>query len=172
MILFHDACRRVMAPCDGASAGRRVMAPCLTDPDPVNTMITPESDTSRPSDRLRLPAEERTIKLQTIADRTKLNVDGAEFLLMKTLSLHLIEGVIDEVDSTVQVRAAAIAGGALACPSRALLLRAYPIAADGMACNLVMTFQLCVRANWQATRLWAEGSAAVLCRSAGCSRGC
>ena len=52
----------------------------------------------------RLPAEERTISLQTIADRTKLNIDGAEFLLMKTLSLHLIEGVIDEVDSTVQAR--------------------------------------------------------------------
>ncbi len=51
----------------------------------------------------RLPAEERTISLQTIADRTKLSIDGAEFLLMKTLSLHLIEGVIDEVDSTVQV---------------------------------------------------------------------
>ena len=51
----------------------------------------------------RLPAESRTIPLETIAQRTKLSVDGVEFLLMKTLSLHLIEGIIDQVDSTVQV---------------------------------------------------------------------
>lgn len=38
-----------------------------------------------------------------IAERTKLSVDGVEFLLMKTLSLHLIEGIIDQVASTVQV---------------------------------------------------------------------
>jgi 26S proteasome regulatory subunit N9 len=30
-------------------------------------------------------------------------VDGVEFLLMKTLSLHLIEGIIDQVEGTVQV---------------------------------------------------------------------
>ena len=52
----------------------------------------------------RLPAESRTIPLETIAQRTKLSVDGVEFLLMKTLSLHLIEGIIDQVDSTVQVQ--------------------------------------------------------------------
>ena len=52
----------------------------------------------------RLPAEDRTIPLKTIAQRTKLSVDGVEFLLMKTLSLHLVEGVIDQVDSTVQVQ--------------------------------------------------------------------
>lgn len=51
----------------------------------------------------RLPAESRTIPLETIAQRTKLSVDGVEFLLMKTLSLHLIEGIIDQVDATVQV---------------------------------------------------------------------
>ena len=51
----------------------------------------------------RLPAERRTIPLETIAQRTKLSVDGVEFLLMKTLSLRLIEGIIDQVDSTVQV---------------------------------------------------------------------
>lgn len=50
-----------------------------------------------------LPAEERTIPLSTIADRTKLPLDGVEFLLMKALALHLIEGVIDQVDGTVQV---------------------------------------------------------------------
>lgn len=52
----------------------------------------------------RLPAESRTIPLEAIAKRTKLSVDGVEFLLMKTLSLHLIEGIIDQVDSTVQVQ--------------------------------------------------------------------
>ena len=50
-----------------------------------------------------LPAEQRTIPLSAIAERTKLSVDGVEFLLMKTLSLHLIEGIIDQVASTVQV---------------------------------------------------------------------
>ena len=53
------------------------------------------------------------MSLQTIADRTKLSIDGAEFLLMKTLSLHLIEGVIDEVDSSVQARA--LASGTSSC---------------------------------------------------------
>ena len=52
----------------------------------------------------RLPAEDRKVSLQSIAERTKLTVDGAEFLLMKALSLHLIEGIIDEVDQSVQVR--------------------------------------------------------------------
>ena len=50
-----------------------------------------------------LPAEQRTIPLSEIAARTKLGGDGVEFLLMKTLSLKLIEGVIDQVDATVQV---------------------------------------------------------------------
>ena len=50
-----------------------------------------------------LPAHQRTIELEAIAARTKLAVDGVEFLLMKTLSLHLIEGVIDQVAGNVQV---------------------------------------------------------------------
>lgn len=50
-----------------------------------------------------LPAEERTIPIATIAAATKLDADGVEFLLMKALSLHLIEGAIDQVDGTVQV---------------------------------------------------------------------
>ena len=50
-----------------------------------------------------LPADKRTIHLSDIAERTKLNVDGVEFLLMKTLSLNLIKGTIDEVDQTVHV---------------------------------------------------------------------
>ena len=50
-----------------------------------------------------LPAQERTISLQTIGQRTKLEVDGVEFLLMKTLSLHLIEGIVDQVDGNVKV---------------------------------------------------------------------
>lgn len=32
-----------------------------------------------------------------LAERTKLSVDGVEFLLMKALALHLIEGSIDQV---------------------------------------------------------------------------
>ena len=52
-----------------------------------------------------LPAQERTISLDTIGQKTKLEVDGVEFLLMKTLSLHLIEGVVDQVDGNVKVHA-------------------------------------------------------------------
>ncbi|KAG2487135.1 hypothetical protein HYH03_014248 [Edaphochlamys debaryana] len=50
------------------------------------------------------PAEQRTISLSTVGQRTKLDADGVEFLLMKALALHLIEGVIDEVAGTVEVR--------------------------------------------------------------------
>lgn len=50
-----------------------------------------------------LPAEERTIPIATIAAATKLDADGVEFLLMKALSLHLIEAAIDQVGGTVQV---------------------------------------------------------------------
>lgn len=50
-----------------------------------------------------LPAQERTIQLETIGQKTKLDVDGVEFLLMKTLSLHLIEGIVDQVDGNVKV---------------------------------------------------------------------
>lgn len=51
-----------------------------------------------------LPADERTVPLATVASATKLSEDGVEFLLMKALSLHLIEGSIDQVACTVQVR--------------------------------------------------------------------
>lgn len=50
-----------------------------------------------------LPAEERRIPLKVIGERTKLTLDGVEFLLMRALSLHLIEGTIDQVDEYVQV---------------------------------------------------------------------
>ena len=50
-----------------------------------------------------LPAEARTVPLSAIAERTKLPLDGVEFLLMKALALHLIEGVIDQVDGSVAV---------------------------------------------------------------------
>ncbi|KXZ53762.1 hypothetical protein GPECTOR_6g679 [Gonium pectorale] len=49
------------------------------------------------------PAEQRRIPLSLIGQRTKLDLDGVEFLLMKALALHLIEGVIDEVDGAVNV---------------------------------------------------------------------
>ena len=50
-----------------------------------------------------LPADHRTIALSDVASRTKLNGDGVEFLLMKAMSLKLIEGIMDQVDGTVQV---------------------------------------------------------------------
>mmetsp|Transcript_18621 Transcript_18621/g.25819 ORF Transcript_18621/g.25819 Transcript_18621/m.25819 type:complete len:399 (+) Transcript_18621:358-1554(+) len=49
------------------------------------------------------PADNRVIAMSHIAEKTKLSLDGVEFLLMKTLSVHLIEGVIDQVDGTVNV---------------------------------------------------------------------
>lgn len=51
----------------------------------------------------KLPADKRTISLGAISERTKLDKDGVEFLLMKALSLKLIKGTIDEVQQTVQV---------------------------------------------------------------------
>uniref|UniRef100_A0A0E0CX78 PCI domain-containing protein n=1 Tax=Oryza meridionalis TaxID=40149 RepID=A0A0E0CX78_9ORYZ len=48
-------------------------------------------------------SEDRTIPLSVIAERTKLSISDVEYLLMKSLSVHLIEGIIDEVDSTVHV---------------------------------------------------------------------
>ncbi|KAG0567757.1 hypothetical protein KC19_7G158100 [Ceratodon purpureus] len=49
------------------------------------------------------PSEERTISLSLIAEKTKLSMDEVEHLLIKSLSVHLIEGVIDQVDGTVRV---------------------------------------------------------------------
>lgn len=49
------------------------------------------------------PSEERTIPLSVIAERTKLSIQEVEILLVKSLSVHLIEGVIDQVDETVHV---------------------------------------------------------------------
>ncbi|GJZ62800.1 26S proteasome non-ATPase regulatory subunit 13 homolog B [Tanacetum coccineum] len=48
-------------------------------------------------------AEDRTIPLSIIAEWTKLRVKDVEFLLMKSLSVHMIEGIIDQVDGTVHV---------------------------------------------------------------------
>ncbi|KAK4490827.1 hypothetical protein RD792_001542 [Penstemon davidsonii] len=49
------------------------------------------------------PSEDRTIPLNIIAERTKLTVEDVEYLLMKSLSVHLIEGIIDQVEGTVYV---------------------------------------------------------------------
>ncbi|CAN4107115.1 unnamed protein product [Withania somnifera] len=49
------------------------------------------------------PADDRTIPLTVIAKRTKLSVEDVEYLLMKSLSVHLIEGIIDQVEGTVHV---------------------------------------------------------------------
>ncbi|KAF8033549.1 hypothetical protein BT93_D2216 [Corymbia citriodora subsp. variegata] len=49
------------------------------------------------------PSEDRTIPLNVIAERTELSTQDVERLLMKSLSVHLIEGVIDQVEGTVYV---------------------------------------------------------------------
>ncbi|XP_047342391.1 26S proteasome non-ATPase regulatory subunit 13 homolog A-like [Impatiens glandulifera] len=49
------------------------------------------------------PAEDRTIPLRVIADCTKLSIEEVEHLLMKSLSVHLIEGIVDEVEGRVHV---------------------------------------------------------------------
>ncbi|GKV10622.1 hypothetical protein SLEP1_g21962 [Rubroshorea leprosula] len=49
------------------------------------------------------PSEDRTIPLSIIAERTRLSIEDVEHLLIKSLSVHLIEGIIDQVDGTVHV---------------------------------------------------------------------
>ncbi|ONK71555.1 uncharacterized protein A4U43_C04F9840 [Asparagus officinalis] len=49
------------------------------------------------------PSEDRTIPLSVIAEQTNLSVEDVEYLLMKSLSVHLIEGIIDQVEGTVHV---------------------------------------------------------------------
>ncbi|KAI4314532.1 hypothetical protein L6164_027431 [Bauhinia variegata] len=49
------------------------------------------------------PSEDRTIPLSVIAERTRLSIEDVEHLLMKSLSVHLIEGIIDQVEGTVHV---------------------------------------------------------------------
>lgn len=43
------------------------------------------------------------MSLRMIAEKTNLQVEGVEYLIMKALSAHLIEGVIDQVEGTVRV---------------------------------------------------------------------
>ncbi|CAI0418721.1 unnamed protein product [Linum tenue] len=49
------------------------------------------------------PSEDRTIPMKVIAERTNLSIEEVEHLLMKSLSVHLIEGIIDQVEGTVYV---------------------------------------------------------------------
>ncbi|KAK8578981.1 hypothetical protein V6N13_142221 [Hibiscus sabdariffa] len=49
------------------------------------------------------PSGDRTIPLKVIAERTKLSIEDVEYLLMKSLSVHLIEGTIDQVEGTIHV---------------------------------------------------------------------
>jgi len=51
----------------------------------------------------KLPSDQRTIRFETIASATELAIGEVEHLIMKTLSLGLIRGSIDEVDKTVSV---------------------------------------------------------------------
>ncbi|KAL2518463.1 26S proteasome non-ATPase regulatory subunit 13A [Abeliophyllum distichum] len=62
----------------------------------INILCLMETIFSRPS-------EDRTIPLSVIAERTKITVEDVEYLLMKSLSVHLIEGIIDQVEGTVYV---------------------------------------------------------------------
>ncbi|TVU15909.1 hypothetical protein EJB05_39452, partial [Eragrostis curvula] len=48
-------------------------------------------------------SHDRTIPLSAIAERTRLSIEDVEYLLMKSLSAHLIEGIIDQVDGTIHV---------------------------------------------------------------------
>ncbi|KAH0879434.1 hypothetical protein HID58_066828, partial [Brassica napus] len=45
----------------------------------------------------------RTIPLTVIAERTKLSIEDVEHVLMKSLSVHLIEGIIDQASGTVYI---------------------------------------------------------------------
>jgi 26S proteasome regulatory subunit N9 len=51
----------------------------------------------------RLPPDARTLPLATVAERTRLDASGVEFLLMKALSLGLVRGTIDQVSGTVEI---------------------------------------------------------------------
>ncbi|XP_020247786.1 26S proteasome non-ATPase regulatory subunit 13 homolog B-like [Asparagus officinalis] len=62
----------------------------------INILCLMEIIFSRPSD-------DRTIPLSFIAEQTKLSIEDVEYLLMKSLSVHLIEGIIDQVEGTVHV---------------------------------------------------------------------
>ncbi|MFQ6626976.1 hypothetical protein Gotur_006226 [Gossypium turneri] len=62
----------------------------------INILCLMEIIFSRPSD-------DRTIPLKVIAERTKLSIEDVEYLLMKSLSVRLIEGIIDQVEGTIHV---------------------------------------------------------------------
>lgn len=49
------------------------------------------------------PAHERSISFEDIAEATRLPVESVEWLLMRGMSLGLVEGAIDEVDGVVHV---------------------------------------------------------------------
>eukprot|EP00956_Cyclotella_meneghiniana_P017883 scaffold29451_cov38-Cyclotella_meneghiniana.AAC.2 len=49
------------------------------------------------------PALERTLHFEDIADRTGVSLDQVEWVIMRALSLHLVEGTMDEVEQTVDV---------------------------------------------------------------------
>ena len=49
------------------------------------------------------PSSERTLSFQDVAQRIHLDVNQVELVVMRALSLGLIEGTMDQVDQTVQV---------------------------------------------------------------------
>jgi 26S proteasome regulatory subunit N9 len=46
---------------------------------------------------------DRNLDFQLIADTTKLGLDDVELLVIKTMSLGLVKGVIDQVDQIVRI---------------------------------------------------------------------
>ncbi|KAG8488001.1 hypothetical protein CXB51_018352 [Gossypium anomalum] len=62
----------------------------------INILCLMEIIFSRPSD-------DRTIPLKVIAERTKLSIEDVEYLLMKSLSVRLIEGIIDQIEGAIHV---------------------------------------------------------------------
>lgn len=49
------------------------------------------------------PSSERTLKFEEVADRIAVPTDRVEWVVMRALSLHLIEGSMDQVNGTVSV---------------------------------------------------------------------
>jgi len=52
----------------------------------------------------RRPADKRTITFKEVADECELKIDEVELMLMKSFSLKVVKGVVDQVEQTVRVK--------------------------------------------------------------------
>ncbi|EPS66042.1 hypothetical protein M569_08736, partial [Genlisea aurea] len=93
LLLYQDLCRTHAAALNTQPALVQNEKRLL---EKINILCLMEIIFSRPS-------EDRTIPLHIIAERTRLSVEDVEHLLMKSLSVHLIEGIIDQVEGSVYV---------------------------------------------------------------------